>query len=569
MERREALFALAGVAAATGFGNPINQARSPLPVTASPAARTIATIDVHCHVFNARDLPIPGFVTDLYLNDQPKFIQIPAGTVIWFLSQLMDAAAISAQDEAKELEKGSPPFSRFKPQARDTLIANRLRQTVQRLADRNPQTVSAVESMNRRVAAALAQAAAQRGIPLKMPAPEEQAAFLRSLATFGNPALSSSPTLPLAPDAIVLGALKSPAQLLGVIYLACLLTLPRAELTDTLARLPAQHASEVRFFAPALVDYSYWLDDFENVSSLEDQVRVMSDVAARKGRRFAVHPYVSFCPWRQIVEPRQLDIVRDAIQSRGFIGVKLYPVMGFLPIGNAKADPATYPEKLRQTRPDWAQSLDASLTSLYRWCVAEDVPILAHCAESQAPSVDAGRRASPQAWRNVLSEFPGLRLNLGHLGGLWDLAKASHNDWTESLIPMLAGPDSNLYADVSDYSSIMHRPATTDASDDKAVSSAVAGFLRQNPAAKNKLMYGSDWVMLSKDLPAEQYYPSMRERLPASWGVDAAGFLGANAARFLGLSRNKGQAPAKTRQRLEAFYQQHMLDKSLLAIWDR
>ena len=162
----------------------------------------------------------------------------------------------------------------------------------------------------------------------------------------------------------------------------------------------------------------------------------------------------------------------------------------------------------------------------------------------------------------------GLRLNLGHLGGLWDLAKPSHNDWTQSVVQMIATQGNNLYADISDYSSIMHRPATSDAADDKAVSSAVTGYLRQYPAAKNKLMYGSDWVMLSKDLPAERYYPSMRERLPAAWGLDAAGFLGANAARFMGLSKIKGQPAGKTRLRLEAFYQKHGLDKSLLALWD-
>jgi predicted TIM-barrel fold metal-dependent hydrolase len=505
----------------------------------------------------------------LYLSSLPKPAEIPAGTVIWFLSQLMDAVAISAQDEARKLEKGSGRFDQFKPQRPETLIANRVRQTVQRLSDRNPQVLSAVESMNRRVAAALKQASAQSGVPLQMPTDQEQRAFLRSLATFSNPLFSTNPLQQLTPDAVVQGVLKAPLQLVGVFYLACLLTLPRADLTDTLAKLPTRYGSDVRFFAPALVDYSYWLDDFENVSLLDDQVRVMSDIAARKGRPFAVHPYISFCPWRQIVEPRQLDVVKDAIQNKGFIGVKLYPVMGFLPIGNAQADPATYPEKLRKTRPDWAQALDASLTSLYAWCVAEDVPILAHCSESQAPSADAGRRGGPEGWRHVLSmpQFANLRLNLGHLGGLWGLAKPSHNDWTQSLIPLLAS-DSNLYADVSDYSSIMHRLGTSDANDDKAVSTAVAGFLRQSPAAKNKLMYGTDWVMLSKDMPAEQYYPSMRERLPAAWEVDAAGYFGANAARFLGLSTKKGQAAAKTRLRLEVFYQKHALDKSRLAIWD-
>ena len=570
MQRRHAVSALGGLVAASVLGRVAAQAQLLSPLAASDSHGSIPTIDIHCHVFNARDLPIPGFVTDVYLNDLPKAIEIPAGTVIWFISQLMDVAAISAKDEAEDLEKKPRPFLVFKPWNRNILIADRVRRTVQRLTLPTPQERSQIDALDRRIAAALKQAATGRNIPLQMPTAEERQAFLRRLASFGNPAFTTNSQLGLTPDAVALGASKSPAQLVGVLYLASLLTLSRAELTDTLAKLPSRHASDVRFFAPALVDYSYWLDDFENVSSLDDQIRVMSDLAARRGRPFGVHPYVSFCPWRQIVEPKQFDSVKDAVHSRGFLGVKLYPVMGFLPIGNANADPAAYPDKLRKTRPDWAKALDESLAQLYKWCADEGVPILAHCADSQSPSVAAGLLGGPKGWRDVVANggFSGIRLNLGHLGGLWDLAKPSHNDWTQSVVQMIADQGNNLYADISDYSSIMHRPGTSDASDDKAVTSALVGYLSQHPAAKNRLMYGSDWVMLSKDLGAELYYPSMRERVPAAWGLDAPGFLGGNAARFMGLSKIKGQPVPKTRLRLDAFYHKHRLDESLLALWD-
>ena len=570
MQRRQALITMAGLVAAAPLRRVAAQTRLVPPLASPRSSASIPTIDIHCHVFNSRDLPIPGFVTDVYLNSLPKAAQIPAGTVIWFVSQLMDTVAVSAPEEASDLEKKPRPFPEFKPWSRTLLIADRVRRTVQRLTLPTPQTQSQIDALDRRIAAALRQASTQRNIPLQMPTAAQRQAFLRSLAGFGNPAFSANSKLGLTPDAVALGAAKSPADLVGVLYLASLLTLSRAELTDTLAKLPVRHASDVRFFAPALVDYSYWLDDFENVSSLDDQIRVMSDVAARKGRSFAVHPYVSFCPWRQIVEPKQFDSVKDAIESRGFIGVKLYPVMGFLPIGNANADPAAYPEKLRNTRPDWAQALDKSLANLYQWCAQEGVPILAHCSDSQAPSAAAGLRGGPKGWQDVVANggFSGLRLNLGHLGGLWDLAQPSHNDWTESVVRMIADQGNNLYADISDYSSIMHRPGTSDASDDKAVTSAVVGFLGQHPAAKSKLMYGSDWVMLSKDLGAELYYPSMRDRVPTGWGLDAPGFLGGNAARFIGLAKIKGQPVAKTRLRLEAFYDKHGLDKRLLGLWD-
>jgi hypothetical protein len=570
MQRREAVCTLAGLMATGALANARAQAQPLLKALAPESTASIPTIDIHCHVFNARDLPIPGFVTEVYLNELPTIAGIAAGVAIWFLAYVMDAPAISARDEAERLRRHDESFIEIGRLGQPILVLNRVRATVERLLDRDPKVVSARQLFDARIARALASAAQAHQIPLKMPTPQEQQQFLRRLAGFGNPQFGTNPVLELTPAAVALGATKAPVTLAGVIYLAALLTRARAELTETLVALPTHHASDVRLFTPALVDYSYWLDDFEDVSPLQDQVDVMSAVAARKGHHFAVHPYISFCPWRQIVEPKQFDIVRQAIESQGFIGVKLYPVMGFLPIGNANADAAAYPKKLRDTRPDWAKALDAALTNLYEWCVKEEVPILVHCSDSQNPSAAAGLRGSPAGWAKVLAT-PGLadlRLDLGHLGGLWDLAKPTHNDWTQTVISMLAQSTKNLYADVSDYSSIMHRPGTSDSADDRKVSGAVKALLQQHPGAGKRIMYGSDWIMLSKDLPAELYYPSMRDRLPQTWGLDAPTFFGAGAARFLGLSKLKGQPTPKTRARLETFYDKNGLDKSVLALWD-
>ena len=156
MQRRQAMSTLAGLAAASALGRVAAQVRLPSPLVLSDSRASIPTIDIHCHVFNARDLPIPGFVTDVYLNDQPKALEVPAGTVIWFLSQLMDAAAISAKDEATDLEKHPRPFVGFKPLSQTILIANQVRRTVQRLTLPTPQTQSEIDALDRRIAAALA-----------------------------------------------------------------------------------------------------------------------------------------------------------------------------------------------------------------------------------------------------------------------------------------------------------------------------------------------------------------------------------------------------------------------------
>src|SRR5262249_55215663 len=160
--------------------------------------------------------------------------------------------------------------------------------------------------------------------------------------------------------------------------------------------------------------------------------------------------------------PGHLAMVKDAVEHRGFIGVKLYPVMGFRPYGNAQApDPLAYPRKLRELGRDWAARLDQGLADLYDWCIEKDVPVMAHCSYSQFPSEAAGKRGSPDAWQAVLGNprWRALRLDLGHFGGFWDLAKPRSNGWTETVVAMMAASP-NLYADVSDYDAIVERTAS-------------------------------------------------------------------------------------------------------------
>ena len=338
--------------------------------------------------------------------------------------------------------------------------------------------------------------------------------------------------------------------------LAQLVTRPRTELVQRLITLPARNDGDVALLVPALIDYSKWLN--EESSPLRDQIDVMSAIARRPGP-YAVHPYVPFCPWRQMVEPGHLAMVKDAVEQRGFIGVKLYPVMGFLPYGNAEApDPDAYPPRLRQTGPDWAARLDQGLAALYDWCIAEDVPVMAHCSYSQFPSAAAGKRGSPQAWRPVLDRWPGLRLNLGHFGGFWDLAEVGSNGWTATIVAMMATYP-NLYADLSDYDAVAERTAGQKATNEAVLRALNTILDLQGGPARSRLMYGTDWVMLSKAPGNEAYYEGMRTILTSRLAMSptqAAGFMGMNAARFLGIALETGSKP-KSRQRLEAFHAQH------------
>jgi len=543
LHRRDALLGLGGAALLASLGCRRLDPVKPLPVIPD----TAYAIDVHCHVFNARDLPVASFVLDVVLEGKPLG-QLPLVPLVTLVSLVMNRSAWSPQRELRALERGEATAADHPIQADIEVAAAQLLANTGEAAAFRQKAVELLSGDSERLAATvsvgdgdvqLLDLLAQRD-PSRAARPEGLS--LRSRAA----------TLPA--DA-ARGVTAVEDEVTGVFRLAQLVTRRRTELVQRLITLPARNDGDVALLVPALIDYSKWLN--EESSPLRDQIDVMSTIARRPGS-YAVHPYVPFCPWRQMVEPGHLAMVRDAVEQRGFIGVKLYPVMGFLPYGNAEANPDAYPARLRQTGPDWAARLDHGLAALYDWCVAEDVPVMAHCSYSQFPNAAAGERGSPAAWRPVLDKWPGLRLNLGHFGGFWDLAEVGSNGWTASIVAMMATYP-NLYADLSDYDAVAERTDAQKATN-ATVLRALNGILdSQGGPARSRLMYGTDWVMLSKAPGNGAYYEGMRTGLTSRLAMSttqAAGFMGMNAARFLGIALENGGKP-KSRQRLEAFHARH------------
>ena len=541
-----------------------------------PPATALRAIDVHCHIFNARDIPIEPFIREVVLREYPLASIATEGMIV-LAQAILRLGAVSALDEAREL-RGDPmlesivPADERLPAKLDdkALVRDRTERALRRMM--GPRAAVAEESV--------------AGPPARVPPNLDR--FLRDLIARTGEGVETESVQPARRRAGRAGALDPAAagravasiggEITGIALLASLLTLPRAELADRLRGLPRSDGGDVSFFTPAMVDYEYWLNAVGATTPLSQQVEVMSALAAKKGRSYAVHAYVSFCPWRQMVEPGQIETVRDAILNKGCIGVKLYPVMGFLPFGNAAApDKPAYPERLRRLGPDWAERLDAALAELYDFCVLKDVPILAHCAPSQNTSTAAGQRAAPWAWEAVLSKprWAGLRLNLGHFGGVWGLKTPNSDDgWTAAAARTVAAHP-NVYADVADLASVDVKTAQQ-VRDERAVVDNLNRILDGNDpqrVVRTKLMYGTDWLLLARDEGIDGYYPNMKTKFPAALRLtarEADGFLGTNAARFLGLIPSPGGTGVpQTRQRLEAFYKQNGLDNALLANWDR
>lgn len=121
---------------------------------------------------------------------------------------------------------------------------------------------------------------------------------------------------------------------------------------------------------------------------------------------------------------RQFNGDIDTITSYSYIGIKLYPPLGFDPW------PINRTEEMEKVH--W----------LYSFCQKNKIPITAHCSNVGFLVDDKYKEFSdPKKWGNVLDEYGDLRLNLAHFG-------ADNPEWSKKIIQLILRYD-NVYTDIS------------------------------------------------------------------------------------------------------------------------
>ncbi len=463
---------LGGALALAACARPV---RAPAPRFEQPIV-----VDVHCHDFNASDLPITGFIA----RTIPGLTEISRGVtpipeqilrrVVGTIHGWLNAEAPSAEAEVPLLRAaltGSGTFAPVPPLALPRALFDRL------------------------------------------------AAQLASL-------------LGLDPAALGEGFF----QLAETLHLV---SHPRARIAASLATI----YPTVSLFVPLLVDYDAWSDDHAG-SALASQVPV-NELCARLSMRGRIgradarlHPFIAFDPLR----PDALTIVRHAVLDAGFIGVKLYPPVGFLPLGNAEiGDPAR------------GRALDAALRALYALCESEEIPITAHASPGNEFALGYGEMAAPVRWAPVLREFPNLRLNFGHFGHETGTGGADGIDardaWMRQAAELIE-EHAHVYADLSS-SPLVH---------DAAYAARFGAHLRALCARfqrlPSRLMYGSDWWLNRFDPRGETAVGAFQRFLGEWMGSARDAIMGRNALRFLGFLDEDDRLATGNRnqQRLRAFY---------------
>jgi hypothetical protein len=323
-----------------------------------------------------------------------------------------------------------------------------------------------------------------------------------------------------------------------------------------------------------IIDYDWPLGDQHTPSSLHDQIRVMERIMKLTNGR--VLNFAPFCPFKQVAHGRgyknedgsavdnPMAIVQDAVLNRGHIGVKIYPPMGFLPYGNESLqlrNPAYYWDKtpVRKPLPDanLGRELDEALDVLYNWCLANDVPVMAHTSPGNVADCRYLTDIMvPESWAETARRYPGLRVNFAHFGHTDIVANGGHNAGV-LMGYMSEGKHSagrNLYADSAYFAEVL--------TEQQQVEDQLRTLFRNtahkgNAALSHRLMYGTDWEMVIMEGGTTAYLDlfgnilgDLAQDSTISPRHDLAGrFFGLNAASYLGL--RKGEA---NRWRLERFF---------------
>ena len=531
---------------------------------APPAPAGQRWLDVHCHVFNAADLPVAEFIDHTRLSGIGA---IPAYPALEIIAALYQRQIMSAVDELRALtgNVAALPAVSVKATKFDALYA---------LEGRAPPGVpSALAGAVRRThpmlnGTRLVQDSLNELDPARPaaapPSDEEHAALAARLqADEDGPANDDYRTW------------------------IDLLAQPRNTIVGKLLdQFPAD--ADV-MLSPALVDYNRWLGISANqdgkVSSLDDQVAVMAAVSRRRAapaattgqRRCVMISFAPFDPWRSIEDDTVLTRMRTWLEEGQAVGAKIYPPMGFAPFGNGDNDVPNASAALRdivqQKRPGQTvgAALDAELGKLYALCVELDAPVMAHCASSELAEANNALLPGPQHWRKALTAFPQLRANLGHFGGIWSFAPGDDSEaqtkstslarrWATD-IAVLVHDFANVYADAAFFDLALVDTVAPGSTTAQALE-FIANLAQQFPLVPTRLMYASDWIMVAQLTAGNDYARRLMQSM-AQIFQDAAAqedFRWRNAARFLGLG-----AGDKTRTRLATFLG---ADSALLSRFD-
>lgn len=236
---------------------------------------------------------------------------------------------------------------------------------------------------------------------------------------------------------------------------------------------------------------------------------------------FAVHP----------ARTNYFQLMHDALDKRGFVGVKLYPSLGY---------------KLDQ------------IEDVFQYCATTETPVLVHCNQggfySRKTAVD---NAHPKHWRKILEKeaFANLKICFGHFGGDENIVKDSvpPQSWTQQIIDLMTAEHPGVYADIA-----YHTDAMEDAANEAHYFKNIDGWLTKDIAGK-RILFGTDYFLVRRRLREENHWAYFKAKFAETTLKEEAfrRIAEDNPSDFLGLPKDQNDPGKPNIQRYADFIVQH------------
>lgn len=226
------------------------------------------------------------------------------------------------------------------------------------------------------------------------------------------------------------------------------------------------------------------------------QIRgTMEAALARPGR---ILPFIGVNPRR----PDHFDLMRRAVEEQGFVGVKLYPSLGF-EVGTEE------------------------MSKVLDYCREKDVPITIHATSTgfNKDDVTAGF-AHPKHWAPLLVGNDPLRICFAHCGGWGGFCglEEAQVEWAEQILGFMDRP--HVYADLSYHVDMMIKGGETERSYFRELKALLASEKGE------RIVFGTDSWLLRLSMDDAAYWRYFESKLTrAEFEIIAR----RAPARFLGL----------------------------------
>ncbi len=220
-------------------------------------------------------------------------------------------------------------------------------------------------------------------------------------------------------------------------------------------------------------------------------------------------PFVAVNPLRT----SHFERMEMALNQRGFVGVKLYPSLGY--------------------------DVDSkAMRNVYAFCEANEIPLLMHCGPGGfCLNKQTALNSDPGLWRAILKDYPTLRICFGHFGGDSNLTQdvIPADSWTKCILDLMK-TYKGVYADIAYHTDPMAGGAP------EANYFKNLGSLLGDPAYGDRILFGSDFFMVRQRLREDTHWRYFESKFSAP---QFRLITFDNPSRFLGLPSAGGFGAAK------------------------